>query len=125
MEIGYALVDHEKEVLEVRGRDLLTGLPKTIELHSYEIRDAIKESLLHILEAVRATLEDSPAELSGDIVDRGVILTGGGSLLKGMEQWISEQIFVPVHLASEPLESVAIGTGKALDYLHKLPSLAR
>lgn len=125
MEIGYALVDHEKEVLEVRGRDLLTGLPKTIELHSYEIRDAIKESLLHILEAVRATLEDSPAELSGDIVDRGVILTGGGSLLKGMQQWISEQIFVPVHLASEPLESVAIGTGKALDYLHKLPSLAR
>ncbi|WP_066058386.1 rod-share determining protein MreBH [Robertmurraya korlensis] len=125
MEIGYALVDHEKEVLEVRGRDLLTGLPKTIELHSYEIRDAIKESLLHILEAVRATLEDSPAELSGDIVDRGVILTGGGSLLKGMEQWISEQIFVPVHLASEPLESVAIGTGKALEYLHKIPSLAR
>jgi rod shape-determining protein MreB and related proteins len=125
MEIGYALVDHEKEVLEVRGRDLLTGLPKTIELHSYEIRDAIKESLLHILEAVRATLEDSPAELSGDIVDRGVILTGGGSLLKGMEQWISEQIFVPVHLASEPLESVAIGTGKALEFLHKIPSLAR
>jgi rod shape-determining protein MreB and related proteins len=125
MEIGYALVDHEKEVLEVRGRDLLTGLPKTVELHSYEIRDAIKESLLHILEAVRATLEDSPAELSGDIVDRGVILTGGGSLLKGMEQWLSEQIFVPVHLAEEPLESVAIGTGKALDYLHRLPSLAR
>ncbi|MGS2776938.1 rod-share determining protein MreBH [Robertmurraya sp. GLU-23] len=125
MEIGYALVDHEKEVLEVRGRDLLTGLPKTIELHSYEVRDAIKESLLHILEAVRATLEDSPAELSGDIVDRGVILTGGGSLLKGMEQWLSEQIFVPVHLANEPLESVAIGTGRALDYLHKLPSVAR
>jgi rod shape-determining protein MreB and related proteins len=125
MEIGYALVDHEKEVLEVRGRDLLTGLPKTIELNSYEVRDAIKESLLHILEAVRATLEDSPAELSGDIVDRGVILTGGGSLLKGMEQWLSEQIFVPVHLANEPLESVAIGTGRALDYLHKLPSVAR
>ncbi|MEK3989658.1 MULTISPECIES: rod-share determining protein MreBH [Robertmurraya] len=125
MEIGYALVDHEKEVLEVRGRDLLTGLPKTIELHSYEVRDAIKESLLHILEAVRATLEDSPAELSGDIVDRGVILTGGGSLLKGMEQWLSEQIFVPVHLANEPLESVAIGTGRALDFLHKLPSVAR
>jgi rod shape-determining protein MreB and related proteins len=125
MQIGYALVDHEKEVLEVRGRDLLTGLPKTVELHSYEIRDCLKESLLHILEAVRATLEDSPAELSGDIVDRGVILTGGGSLLKGMEQWISEQIFVPVHLAEDPLESVAIGTGKALDYLHKMPSLAR
>lgn len=125
MEIGYALVDHEKEVLDVRGRDLLTGLPKTIELHSYEVRDAIKESLLHILEAIRATLEDSPAELSGDIVDRGVILTGGGSLLKGTEQWLSEQISVPVHLSEEPLESVAIGTGKALDYLHKLPSLAR
>lgn len=80
MEIAYALIDHEELTMEVRGRDLVTGLPKTITLSSYEIRDAIKESLLHILEAIRATLEDSPAELSGDIVDRGVILSGGGAL---------------------------------------------
>ncbi|ETI68857.1 rod-share determining protein MreBH [Neobacillus vireti] len=120
MEIGYALVDHEELFMDVRGRDLVTGLPKTIKLSSYEIRNALKEPLLHILEAVRATLEDCPAELSGDIVDRGVILTGGGSLMNGMEEWLSEEIFVPVQLAPEPLESVAVGTGKALQYISKL-----
>ncbi|MBT2735637.1 rod-share determining protein MreBH [Bacillus sp. ISL-7] len=121
MEIGFALIDHEERFMDVRGRDLLTGLPKTIKLSSYEIRVAIKEALLHILEAIRATLEDCPAELSGDIVDRGVILTGGGALLNGMEAWLSEEIVVPVQLAPNPLESVAIGTGKALMYMSKLP----
>ncbi|RBP95344.1 rod shape-determining protein MreB [Cytobacillus firmus] len=125
MEIGYALVDHEELTMEVRGRDLVTGLPKTITLTSYEIRDAIKESLLHILEAIRATLEDSPAELSGDIVDRGVILSGGGALLNGMQEWLSQEIVVPVHLAPSPLESVAIGTGKALKFIDKLHTAVR
>lgn len=120
MEIGYALIDHEEMFMDVRGRDLVTGLPKTINLSSYEVRNATKESLLHILEAIRATLEDCPAELSGDIVDRGVILTGGGALMNGMEQWLSQEIFVPVQLAPNPLESVAIGTGKALQYISKL-----
>jgi rod shape-determining protein MreB and related proteins len=120
MEIGYALVDHEELFMDVRGRDLVTGLPKTVKLSSYEIRNAMKESLLQILEAIRATLEDCPAELSGDIVDRGVILTGGGALMKGMEEWLSKEIFVPVQLAESPLESVAIGTGKALPYMNKL-----
>ncbi|WP_144549320.1 rod-share determining protein MreBH [Bacillus sp. X1(2014)] len=121
MEIGYALIDHEEIFMDIRGRDLVTGLPKTIKLSSYEIRLAIKEPLLHILEAIRATLEDCPAELSGDIVDRGVILTGGGALLNGMEAWLSQEIVVPVQLAPNPLESVAIGTGKALQYMNKLP----
>ncbi|MEH7073409.1 rod-share determining protein MreBH [Neobacillus drentensis] len=121
MEIGYALVDHEELFMDVRGRDLVTGLPKTIKLSSYGIRVAIKEALLHILEAIRATLEDCPAELSGDIVDRGVILTGGGALLNGMEAWLSEEMVVPVQLAPNPLESVAIGTGKSLQYMNKLP----
>ncbi len=125
MEIGYALIDHEEMKMDIRGRDLVTGLPKTITLTSYEIRDAMKESLLHILEAIRATLEDSPAELSGDIVDRGVILTGGGSLLNGMQDWVSQEIVVPVHLASSPLESVAIGTGKALKFIDKLQTAVR
>ncbi|MGG5253694.1 rod-share determining protein MreBH [Neobacillus sp. SM06] len=120
MEIGYALVDHEEQFMDIRGRDLVTGLPKTVTLSSYEIQKAMKEALLQILEAIRATLEDCPAELSGDIVDRGVILTGGGALLKGMEEWLSKEIVVPVHLAPSPLESVAIGTGKALQYIHKL-----
>jgi rod shape-determining protein MreB and related proteins len=85
----------------------------------------MKESLSHVLEAIRATLEDCPAELSGDIVDRGVILSGGGALLKGMEDWLSKEIVVPVHLAPSPLESVAIGTGQALKFIHKLPSAVK
>lgn len=125
MEIGYALVDHVELKMEVRGRDLVTGLPKTITLSSFEIRDTLKESLLNILEAIRATLEDSPAELSGDIVDRGVILTGGGSLLNGMQEWISKEIFVPVQLAESPLECVAIGTGKSLKFIHKIQEAVR
>ena len=125
IEIGYALVDHEEMMMEARGRDLVTGLPKTITLSSYDIRDAIKESLLQVLEAIRATLEDSPAELSGDIVDRGVILTGGGSLLKGMEEWLTAEISVPVALSQNPLEFVAIGAGKSLQYMNKLSSAAK
>ncbi|WP_409291512.1 rod-share determining protein MreBH [Peribacillus sp. SCS-37] len=125
MEIGYGLVKHEELSMEVRGRDLVTGLPKTISLASYEIQDAIKESLLHILEAIRATLEDCPPELSGDIVDQGVILTGGGALLNGIQEWLSDEIVVPVHIAPNPLESVAIGTGRSLDVIHKLQKAAR
>jgi rod shape-determining protein MreB len=120
MEIGYALTDHEMLEMDIRGRDLVTGLPKTVTLNSYEIRDALKESLVHILEAIRKTLEDCPAELSGDIVDRGVILTGGGALLNGIQDWIGAEIVVPVHIAPNPLESVAIGTGKALNYIKML-----
>lgn len=125
MEIGYALIEHEKMEMEVRGRDLVTGLPSTIILNSYEVRDCMKESLLQILETIRKTLEDCPAELSGDIVDRGVILTGGGALLNGMQDWLSKVIVVPVHLSPNPLESVAIGTGQALKYIHKLQPMAR
>ncbi|WP_313798583.1 rod-share determining protein MreBH [Cytobacillus sp.] len=125
MEISYALIDHEERTMDIRGRDLVTGLPKTITLSSYKIREALKESLLHILEAIRATLEDSPAELSGDIVDRGVILSGGGALINGMQEWIANEISVPVHLAPSPLESVAIGTGKALKYIGKLQTAAK
>lgn len=120
MEIGYALIDHTEETMEVRGRDMVTGLPKTIELTSTEIQSALKEILEQLLETVRATLEECPPELSGDIVDHGVILTGGGALLKGMQDWLSEEIFVPVHMAPNPLESVAIGTGRSLSMMKKL-----
>ncbi len=120
MEIGYAPIEHKEVFMDIRGRDLVTGLPKTITLSSYEINRAIRESLSQILEAIRATLEDCPAELSGDIVDRGVILTGGGALLKGMSQWLSSEISVPVNMAPSPLESVAIGTGQALQFIHHL-----
>ncbi len=120
MEIGHALIEHIPETMEIRGRDLVTGLPKTIMLQSNEIQDAMRESLLHILEAIRATLEDCPPELSGDIVDRGVILTGGGALLNGIKEWLTEEIVVPVHVAQNPLESVAIGTGRSLEVIDKL-----
>ncbi|MDG5473300.1 rod-share determining protein MreBH [Jeotgalibacillus sp. ET6] len=125
MEIGYAPIEHESLEMEIRGRDLVTGLPKTISLTSKEVQQAIQESLSSILEAIRATLENCPPELSGDIVDRGVILSGGGALLNGVQQWLSEEIVVPVHIAPNPLESVAIGTGKSLSVIDKLQKIAR
>ncbi|SDI51500.1 rod-share determining protein MreBH [Alteribacillus bidgolensis] len=118
--IGNALPDHQEQSLEIRGRDLVTGLPKSVVLHSSEIHGAIAESLEHILEAIRGTLENCPPELSGDIVDQGIILSGGGSLLSGMEEWLSDKIIVPVHLAPQPLEAVAIGTGRSLKMIDKL-----
>ncbi|MFB7638449.1 rod-share determining protein MreBH [Peribacillus butanolivorans] len=120
MEIGYALVEHSVVTMEVRGRDLVTGLPKPITISSTDVQEAIQESLLHILEAIRATLEDCPPELSGDIVDQGVILSGGGALLNGIQDWLTNEIVVPVQLADNPLESVAIGTGLSLEVIHKL-----
>ncbi|RSL32510.1 MreB/Mrl family cell shape determining protein [Salibacterium salarium] len=118
--IGNADPDHPEQSIEIRGRDLVTGLPKPIVLRSSEIHDAISESLDHILEAIRETLESCPPELSGDIVDQGIILTGGGSLLSGIQEWLSDKIIVPVHLAPNPLEAVAMGTGKSLKIIHKL-----
>ena len=111
--IGYALLPHTIEFMDIRGRDVVTGLPITINLSSNQIQGVLSESLETILEAIRATLEICPPELSGDIVDHGVILTGGGSLLKGLPEWLSSVIEVPVNLAPEPLQSVAIGTAKA------------
>ncbi|MDN7247435.1 rod-share determining protein MreBH [Planococcus shenhongbingii] len=124
-EIGYALITHKEETMEIRGRDIMTGLPKIVNLTSTEIQETLKESLLAILECIRATLENCPAELSGDIVDQGVVISGGGALLKGMQQWLSEEISVPVHIAPQPLESVAVGTGKSLVMLNKLDKIAR
>ncbi|MCT2534447.1 rod-share determining protein MreBH [Aquibacillus koreensis] len=120
MEIGYALIDHVEELMDVRGRDLLTGLPKVITITSKQVQQAIRESLESILDTIHITLESCPPELSGDIVDHGITLTGGGALIKGMQEWISNEIYVPVHLAPNPLESVAIGTGRSLKMIHKL-----
>lgn len=125
IEIGCALIDLGEVSMDIRGRDLLTGLPRTITVSSSEIKEAIREPLLQILEVIRMTLEQSPPELSGDIVDKGVILTGGGSLLTGMQEWLREEIIVPVHLAPNPLESVAIGTGRSLSLLRHLQKIAK
>lgn len=119
MEIGYALIDHERLETDIRGRDLVSGLPKTITIDSYEIQEAIKEPLLSILATIRDTLEDCPPELSGDIVDQGITLAGGGALLNGMQDWLRSEIDVPVNLAPNPLEAVAIGTGRSLDFMTK------
>ncbi|EJG9216481.1 TPA_asm: rod shape-determining protein [Listeria monocytogenes] len=120
MELGYASIEHVTQTADIRGRDLLTGLPKTIQVSSTEIQSALAEILQRILEAIRNTLELCPPELSGDIVDRGIILSGGGSLLQGFRDWLVEEIDVPVHMAPSPLESVAIGTGRSLVFADKL-----
>ncbi|EAD1061862.1 TPA: rod shape-determining protein, partial [Listeria monocytogenes] len=106
MELGYAPIEHVTQTADIRGRDLLTGLPKTIQVSSTEIQSALAETLQRILEAIRNTLELCPPELSGDIVDRGIILSGGGSLLQGFRDWLVQEIDVPVHMAPSPLESV-------------------
>ncbi|EUJ26886.1 rod-share determining protein MreBH [Listeria cornellensis] len=120
MELGYAPIPHTEITMDVRGRDLLTGLPMTLTITSTEIQKALEETLSRILEAIRVTLEQCPAELSGDIVDRGIVLTGGGSQLHGFQEWLVNQIDVPVHMAPSPLESVAIGTGMSLEYIDKV-----
>ncbi|MDG5786084.1 rod-share determining protein MreBH [Evansella sp. AB-P1] len=120
IDIGYALIKHDESKMDIRGRDLVTGLPKTVTLSSYEIQNAIRESLLAILDTIRSTLENCPPELSGDIVDRGITLTGGGALLNGIKEWLSNEINVPVHIAPNPLEAVAIGTGRSLNVIQKL-----
>lgn len=124
MEIGYALIDHKEDEMEVRGRDLVTGLPKVITIQSTEIQRSIKEVLESIFQAIQETLESCPPELSGDIVDQGITITGGSSLLKGMQEWLSNEVHVPVHLAPNPLESVAIGTGRSLKMIQKLQKAA-
>ncbi|HAA9660844.1 TPA_asm: rod shape-determining protein [Listeria monocytogenes] len=120
MELSYAPIEHVTQTADIRGRDLLTGLPKTIQVSSTEIQSALAETLQRILEAIRNTLELCPPELSGDIVDRGIILSGGGSLLQGFRDWLVQEIDVPVHMAPSPLESVAIGTGRSLVFADKL-----
>ena len=107
------------EMIAVKGRDLVSGIPKTIEVSSDEIRQSLKDPINLIVEAVKRALEDTPPELSADILDRGIILTGGGSMLKGIDQLIRERTNVPVNIGEEPLLSVVKGTGKVLEDVKK------
>lgn len=120
VEIGTAYPVTVEEVYEVRGRDLLTGLPKTIQVTASEIYKALLEPVTSILEAIKSTLELTPPELAADIMDRGIVMAGGGSLLKGLDRLVSEQTGMPVHLADEPLISVAYGTGRVLENIDVL-----
>ena len=115
IEIGSAKKEEKPEKMDIRGRDLLTGLPKTIEISSDEIVEALRESITQIIEGVKKTLETTPPELSADVMERGIVLTGGGALLKSLDKVISDETNMPVFIADEPLDCVAIGTGKALD----------
>ena len=113
----------QSEMIGVKGRDLVSGIPKTIEVSSDEIRQALKDPINAIVEAVKRALEQTPPELSADILDRGIIMTGGGSMLKGIDQLIRERTSVPVNIAEEPLLSVVRGTGKVLEDVKKYESV--
>jgi rod shape-determining protein MreB and related proteins len=124
MEIGSALPSQENEKLDIRGRDLITGLPKTIEISSHEISEALQETVSNIVDAVKVTLEKSPPELAADIMDRGIVLTGGGALLRNLDKLLCEETGMPVIVAENALDCVAIGTGRALENLHLFKSKA-
>jgi len=116
-EIG-VMYDHGRnDEMEVRGRDMVTGLPRTITITSLEVLEATRESMVIVVEQAKAVLEQTPPELSADIIDRGVILTGGGALLDGIELLFAEELKVPVFKAESPLDSVALGTGILLENL--------
>ncbi|MBU4311024.1 rod shape-determining protein [bacterium] len=118
--VGSACPLKEELTLEVKGRDLIAGLPKTVTITSQKIREAIQEPLGAIVEAVKNTLERTPPELSADIMERGIILAGGGALLRGIDRLLSEETGLPVNLDEDPLSTVVLGTGKVLDELDTL-----
>ena len=122
--IGSAYPLPEETSMEVKGRDLVAGLPKTLTLTTEEVREALHEPISTIVEAVRFTLERSPPELSADLVDRGLVLAGGGALLRGIDKLIAEQTGLPVHVADDPLSAVAEGTGMVLHELKFLRKVA-
>lgn len=120
IEIGSAYEDDEEGVFDVRGRDMSTGLPRTVQIRESQIREAIKENIDEMIEAIKLTLEHTPPELAADVMERGIMLTGGGALIKGLDKLISEATKIPTHVAEYPLDCVAIGTGKALDNIREL-----
>ncbi len=115
--IGNACPGESVETLEIKGRDLVTGIPKTLAIDSDEVRQSISEQIDTIVETVKIALEQTPPELAADIVDRGIVLTGGGGLLKGLNVLLSEQTGLPITITEDPLSTVVLGSGKCLDNL--------
>jgi rod shape-determining protein MreB len=115
--IGSAVALNEEEVMEIKGRDMLIGLPKTTTITTNEVVQAIQDELLEILKAVKTVLQDTPPELASDIIDKGMVLTGGTALLRNIDRFISQSLNVSCFVAEEPLLCVAKGTGIALDNL--------
>lgn len=118
--IGNAYPSAIEETMEVRGRDLLTGLPKTVEVTSTQIGNAMKEPIKEIIEGIKMTLEKTPPELASDVMEIGIMLAGGGALIKNLDMLVSQEIGVPVHIAENPLDCVVIGANKVLEDLDRL-----
>ena len=116
--IGTASKPAKEISMEVKGRDLVAGIPKTLKLTSEEIREALAEPIAQIVEALKQALEETPPELAADIVDRGIVMTGGGSLLKGLDTLFKEQTNLPINVVDDPLSCVVLGAGKVLDNVH-------
>jgi rod shape-determining protein MreB len=114
-EIGSAYALPEEISCEIKGRDLISGLPRSVRINSAELREAIKEPVNEITEAVKTTLEQSPPELSADVMERGIVLAGGGALLRGLDQLLAHETCIPVHIAEDPLTCVALGTGETVE----------
>ena len=122
IELGSVYVDEgeEETTMEISGRDLLTGLPRAVTISESQIREALKETVSLVIEAIKATIEQSPPELAADIMDKGIMLSGGGALLKGLDKLIFTEIQIPANIAEEPLECVVLGAGKCLDMIDKI-----
>ncbi|NQT82932.1 rod shape-determining protein [bacterium] len=123
IDVGAAIPLDEPLTMDVKGRDLVAGLPKTLTVNSEEIREALAEPVSTIVESVRVSLERCPPELSADLVDRGIVMVGGGSLLRGLDKLLSKETGLPVNLADDPLSAVALGTGKVLENVHYLKEI--
>lgn len=118
--IGSAYPLDEEMTMEVRGRDLVTGLPKTVTISSEEVREALSEPIRLIVESARTTLEKTPPELAADLIDRGIVMAGGGSLLRGLDKLLAEETGLPVHVAENPMTAVAMGVGRGLEDIRYL-----
>ena len=112
---AYPTEETENATMEIKGRNLMDGLPKNVVISADEVREALEDSLQTIVEAIKNTLEKTPPELSADIIDHGIMLTGGGALLRGLDQLVSRETGMPVHVAERPLDCVVDGTGKRLE----------
>ena len=126
MELGSAYKTEDEEMsMEIKGRDMITGLPKTVTVTDTQIRDALKEPVYAIIESIKTTLEKTPPELAADIMEKGIMLAGGGALLRGLDELINHETNMPVHIAESPLDCVVLGAGKALDNFDELSKSQR
>jgi len=119
-EVGSAYPQDERKTFMIKGRDLISGIPRTLVIDDAEIREALAEPIGAIVNAIKIALENTPPELAGDIIDRGIVLTGGGSLLRGMDVRLREETNLPIITVDNPLTTVVLGTGKALDQIDLL-----